>query len=916
MNDEIKAISKENVKKSRSVYGANELKRRKRKSFIRYYLKNLNDPIIKILIVSLFISTLVSLPKINYLESLGIALSILVSTLVSTIFEYSGENAFEKLRQSSESTAVFVKRDGGVVEIDKKDIVCGDILILEAGSKIDADAVLINGNICVDEAALTGESVDVQKLPLEKEKALKIQSAIYGKLNGDNGEPISEPGISVASVGRESILYSGATVTQGYGEALVVAVGESTFIGKEAGALALDTRPSPLKTRLSSLAKSISRIGYACAALIAVSYLFNSFVIDSSFNPSEILSKLTDVKYLISHLINAITLAVSITVVAVPEGLPMMITVVLSSNMKKMARDNVLVKKLVGIETSGNVDLLFTDKTGTLTEGKLKVTDVVLNGKMLSQQEIKSMPKFKEYLTLCAYFCTNATKQGANIITTDATERALLSYAAFYKPKCKVLEKIPFDSTKKYSCASVISEYGRVTVFKGAPEKIISGSTRFLNENGDEEILTAQKSRELYEEYETHAKRGKRVIAIAIKNENSDTSPNKMTFLCFICLRDRLRRETRGAIEAVQEAGIGVVMITGDGRLTAQSVAKECGIISSSSKRSLVLESHELGKMTDGEIAAALPRLAVVARALPSDKHRLVKISQENGYTVGMTGDGVNDASSLKSADVGFAMGSGTEVAKECADIVIKDNNFASIAKAVLYGRTIFESIRKFIIFQLIMNFSAVGISLLGPFIGVDTPVTVTQMLWLNIIMDTLGALAFATEPPLLEYMKRKPKKRSEQILSPKMIKQIIIVTSYILALCVWFLKSNAGAMLLTKSTEKYVLSSFFALFVFLAVFVCFISRTHRINVFSGLLKNKCFTLIMLLIVLVQIVFIYFGGEALRTSPLNIFDLLRVFLCAFSVVVFDTLRKIASRLFGLKRKKQKTKSERKISNVK
>ena len=281
-----------------------------------------------------------------------------------------------------------------------------------------------------------------------------------------------------------------------------------------------------------------------------------------------------------------------------------------------------------------------------------------------------------------------------------------------------------------------------------------------------------------------------------------------------------------------------------------------------------------------------------------------------------MTGDGVNDASSLKSADVGFAMGSGTEVAKECADIVIKDNNFASIVKAILYGRTIFESIRKFIVFQLIMNFSAVGISLIGPLFGIDTPVTVTQMLWLNIIMDTLGALAFACEPPLLEYMKRKPKKRSEQILSRSMIKQIMCVTFYILVLCVWFLKSNTGAMLLSKGTEGYVLSSFFALFVFLAVFVCFISRTSHINIFSGLLKNKCFAWIMLVIVLVQVVFIYFGGQALRTQPLAIGDLVRVFLCAFSVVIFDTVRKIAIYIFSIKRKTPKRKFERKTTNVK
>ena len=627
----------------------------------------------------------------------------------------------------------------------------------------------------------------------------------------------------------------------------------------------------------------------------------------------QMILTMSDAEIYESH---AVTLAVSVTVVAVPEGLPMMITVVLSSNMKKMARDNVLVKKLVGIETSGIFDLLFTDKTGTLTEGKLKVKEILSNGKSLTVSDVKSNQKFKEYLTLCAHYCTNFTKDGTRVLSSDAVERALAEYASFYKPRCKVIEKIPFDSVKKYSCVSASSEIGRVSIFKGAPEKILSFSTSFLSENGEALPINTEKLRALYEEYEARAKTGSRVIAIAVKTEKADTSPDKLTFLCFVCLRDKLRKGINEVVKQVQGAGVGVVMITGDGALTAECIAKEASIISPSSNRSLVLTSSELSKMTDEEISKILPNLAVVARALPSDKHRLVNIAQNAGYTVGMTGDGVNDASSLKSADVGFAMGSGTEVAKESADIVIKDNNFASIVKAILYGRTIFESIRKFIVFQLIMNFSAVGISLIGPFIGVDTPVTVTQMLWLNIIMDTLGALAFASEAPRNEYMRMKPKKRSEGILSRKMIKQIAAVTAYVLCLSVWFLKSNSGAMLLAKSTDGYVLSSFFALFVFLAVFVCFISRTNKVNVFSGIWQNKLFALIMILIIFVQIIFIYFGGEALRTSPLALSDLVRVFLCAFSVVIFDTVRKIIGSLLGLKRTKQKTKFERKITNVK
>ncbi len=905
-------LNLEEVEKSRSLYGKNELVGKRRKSFFRCFLGNLNDPIIKVLIVALIINVLVSLPNVNYLESAGILLSVLISTLVSTISEYSSENAFEKLKDSSKNDTVLVKRVGGVSEIPSNELVVGDIVILEAGCKIPADCILLDGAIEVNEAPLTGESSEVSKTPMLPNSSAPIITKIQASLAEGKGAELN------IKKGEYS-LFSGSTVTYGYAEALVTSVGENTYIGKEAEKLQENTRPSPLKNRLTHLAKVISFLGYIAAGLIAVVYLFNSFVIDSHFAWGEIVAKITDFKFLTSHLLRALTLAVSITVVAVPEGLPMMITVVLSSNMKKMARDNVLIRKLVGIETSGNINLLFTDKTGTLTEGKLKVKEIYTeDGKGLSPNDVKSTKKIKEYLTLCAHYCTNASLNRGRVHSFDSTERALLEYASFYKPSAEVISKVPFDSTKKYSIAIVKSNGAQIALFKGAPEKIIAGSLSYIDKNGNELPMTQAKMQELLKMQAELSKKGLRTLAIGIKTKNIDTSPEKISFVALVTLKDKIRKEAYHAISEVSQAGVGVVMITGDNKDTATSIAKECGIISPETHRSLVLEADELHKMTDDEIVMALPTLAVVSRALPSDKNRLVKVSQGAGYIVGMTGDGVNDASSLKSADVGFSMGNGTEVAKESSDIVIKDNNFASIVKAILYGRTIFESIRKFVIFQLIMNFSAVGISLIGPFIGVDTPVTITQMLWVNIIMDTLGALAFACEPPLREYMQKKPKRPEEKILSRAMIKQIGITALYILFLCIWFLKSDTASMILSNGTEKYLLSAFFGLFIFVGVFVCFAVRTQRLNILSSLSKNKSFIFIMLGVMLVQISFIYFGGEALRTVPLSLRDLFSVILISLSVVVFDTLRKLFSRLFCLPRKNTRLNSnfERKRTNVK
>ena len=366
-----------------------------------------------------------------------------------------------------------------------------------------------------------------------------------------------------------------------------------------------------------------------------------------------------------------------------------------------------------------------------------------------------------------------------------------------------------------------------------------------------------------------------------------------MVFVALIVLKDKIREGVKRAVEEVGSAGIQIVMVTGDNKDTAVSIAEECGFFRKRAGH-IALTSAEISAMSDEEIKDKLPKIRVVARALPQDKTRLVRLSQELDLVVGMTGDGINDAPSLKLADVGFAMGSGTDIAKSAGDIVILDNSFLSISKSVLYGRTIFKSIRKFITFQLIMNLAACGITLVGQLFGIDSPITIIQMLWVNIIMDTLGGLAFAGEAAEQYYMKEKPKRRDEPILSREMLWQIIPNGIFTLALLVFFLQS--GVFEAIFPTKKLLMCAFYALFIFSGLMNCLCSRSERLWLFRGIGKNKPFLLIMAFITSIQLLIIYFGGEIFRSAPLSLSQLLLVFLLASGVLVFDGIRRIWRKL--------------------
>ncbi len=864
-------LSEAEALRSRELHGANTISARPSRSFLSHFISNLGDPVIRILLCALAVNLIFVFRGGDIVETVGIAVSVFLAAFISTLSERGGERAFKRLSEECARADFRVRRDGKLKSVPIEDIVVGDVVLIGAGEQIPADGLILSGRLTLDQSAMTGESREVEKYRT------------------------SDSALNPAS---PSALLRGCTVLSGEGEMLVERVGESTFLGEISREIQLDTRESPLKIRLSKLAKQISHLGYLAAFLIAAAYLFNTFFIDSAFNMELVRMKLTDIPYLLENLLHAFMLGLTVIVVAVPEGLPMMIAVVLSSNIKRMIKDNVLVRKPVGIEAAGSMNILFTDKTGTLTEGKLSLGAVILCGGVRFEN-VKHMrsaaPEVFECLNLsCRLNSASSLSDGA-ALGGNSTDRALLEAVGKYPLKStpKILSKIPFDSARKYS--SVTLSDGR-TFIKGAPEKILPHVRYCLDANGNERPFVNY-SYEFSKRIGELTALGGRVLAIAYSRSREPSG--ELTLICAVLLGDRIRHEARRAVGELKSAGVQVVMITGDNKDTAEAIARRCGI--ADSRQSAVITSDELAAMSDAALRDILPSLAVVARALPSDKSRLVKAAQELGLVTGMTGDGINDAPALKRADIGFSMGSGTQVAKDAGDIIITDNNLSSICKSVLYGRNIFKSIRKFITLQLTMNFCAVGVSMICPFIGIDSPVTVVQMLWINIIMDTLGGLAFAGEPPLPSYMKEKPKRRDEPILNGYMVNQILFLGGATVALCLAFLKHPAiTSHFRAAENNIYLLTAFFALFIFSSVFNCFNCRTDRLKLLSGISKNKAFCVIMSSICIIQLIFVYLGGSVLRTAPLTAEELMFTMLPALCVFPAELLRKLIWRILGKK----------------
>lgn len=855
-------LNNEEVKENRKKYGSNNISGKNTNTFFNLFIETLGDPIIKILIIALAVKTIFLFKDFDYFETIGIVIAILVASLISAISEYGSNKAFERMQEESSKINVRVRRNKKIIEISIDDIVKNDVIILSSGEKIPADGILIRGKLSVDESSLNGESKEVYK---ELTKDINI-------------------------ISDKNKVYRGTTIYDGTAEVLITKVGMDTLYGKMAKELTTGEDISPLKLRLTNLAKIISKIGYIAAILIAISYLFSKIFILNNFNLSII--KAIPLNTIIGYILEAMTLAVSVLVMAVPEGLPMMITLVLSTNSKKMLKNKVLVRKMVGIETAGSLNILFTDKTGTITNGKMEVISI-LDGSLNEYTNINELlPSYRQILIDSIIYNNDSEYDSTTnkIIGGNITDKALLSFAGQNKKDTiKIIDKIMFNSQNKYSISIIEKNNKKIKLIKGAPDVLLKYTTNYIDENGKSKDLDKEKLMSIIKE---KTNKGIRAIAISTSQSIYPTDNIRRNILVgIIFIKDEIRKEARDGLNLIKSAGINTIMVTGDSKETATSIAKEVGIVSNNDD--VILSSNELSKINDDELKKIILRLKVVSRALPEDKKRLVLLSKELGLVTGMTGDGVNDCIALKKADVSFAMGSGTEVAKEASDIVILDDNIVSISKAILYGRTIFKNIRKFIIFQLSVNVSAILLALIGPFIGVPSPITVVQMLWINMVMDTLAGLAFSYEVPRIEYMKEPPKKKEENILNKYMINEILSSGLYSLVLCIIFLKLPIIKSLFVDN--NHFMTSFFCLFIFLATFNAFNARTHRLNIFAHLSENKIFLLIILFIIIVQISITYSGITIFQTTRINIKELLITIVLSFSIIPLDIIRKIITK---------------------
>ena len=799
-------------------------------------------------------------------ELIGIAISVLLVTGISAKTEIASDNEYRKLKDSTKKDVCKVYRNSKVVEIEVDELVVGDMVILQSGDKIPADGYLYKGDLRVDNSALNGEAEECKKF--EVEDALSFEEvAITAEITGDT------------FVDKHS-LFRGAVIFNGEGIMKVTKVGMSTMMGKMAEDMADDEVDSPLKVKLTKLAEQISMFGYIGSVVIALALLFHKVLVAGGF--SEYLS--IGGILIFKDVLEAIMLAVVIVVMAVPEGLPLMIAIVLMRNTSKMLQSNVLVRKPIGIETAGSLNILFSDKTGTITKGELEVVEF-FDGNL--EDTYKDGLKVKEMMKLAIGKNTGAMfDNNGKVIGGNATDKALLNFLSkeeMEKLEDVVVEKSQgFNSTNKYSASQLEGK----TVYKGAPERLLAKATKMLDKDGNVVEINKYKVNTKIDELATRAMR---VLSFAYSESAliEDTLPEDLVIIGFVGIRDDVRPEAKKAIEEVQNAGVQVVMITGDRKETAVAISKEAGLLKSGND--IALTSEELNKMSDEEVKAIIPNLRVIARALPTDKSRMVKLAQELNLVCGMTGDGVNDAPALKRADVGFAMGSGTDVAKEAGSIVILDDNFKSIESAILYGRTIYNNILKFIKFQLTINVAAVAVCAIAPFLGIEEPLKITHILWINLVMDGLGALALGAEPALKKYMLEKPKSRNQNLVSKNMMSQVLFSGAWVTALSFTFLKLPVFVNMF--GTEAQHMTAYFSLFVLCAVFNGFNVRSEGVNIFEHISENKGFTKVMSIIVIVQVLLTFVGGKLFSCTPFGLQQWLVILGLGVTIIPVDLFRK-------------------------
>lgn len=889
-----KGLSDSEVLESRKKYGSNSIPDSEPTTFWEEFKETFSDPMIKILLaIAALMIVMFFFGYAEIYEPVGTIVAILVVAVVSAKTGVASDTKYRELKDSTKKDQCKVYRNGLVSVIDVDDVVVGDKVLLQSGDKIPADGVLVSGSLRVDNSALNGEAEECKKTAAPEDFSLADD------ITGDT------------FVDAHS-LFRGAVVFDGEGVLDVRKVGLSTMMGKMAEEMQEDEPESPLKVKLGKLAKQISTFGYIGAIVISILYI--AYFVVSAGGISEYLS--IGAGQILQDVVEAVSLAIVIIVCAVPEGLPLMISLVLMQNTSKMLDHNVLVRKAEGIETAGSLNILFSDKTGTITKGMLEVVDFfTADGKSIDISDLDSHREVKGLVDLAIGKNTQSMYDASHrVIGGNATDQALMKFIGekTYQELAGSREYVVsasqgFNSTNKFSQARI--DGAGKTFYKGAPEKLLASAKKYLDADGNvrelDKTVLDRKIDEL-------ASKAMRVLAFGYSEKElaENTIHDDIVIIGLVGIRDDVRAEAKEAIEEVQNAGIQVVMITGDRLETAVAIAKDAGLLRNDSDRAL--SSAQLNEMSDDEVKKIIPQIRVIARALPTDKSRMVRLCQEMNLVVGMTGDGVNDSPALKRADVGFAMGSGTEAAKEAGKIVILDDNFKSIKDAIWYGRTIYHNILKFCKFQLVINVAAVVVSAIAPFFGVEEPLKVTHLLFVNLVMDSLGAIMLGNEPALKKYMSEKPRRRDENIVSRKMAVQIGVMGAWLTIVSFLFFKLpffadlfggwkvEEGVMLQGVPNEKH-LTAYFVLFIVAALFNGFNVRDDGFAIFKGLNENTGFLKVFFTIILVQALIVNAAlipfsafqwlGNMFSCQPFGIQGWIAVVLLAATMIPVDMIRK-------------------------
>ena len=822
-NVNLQGLGDAQVEASRSQHGENVLTPPRRTSYWKLYLDKYHDPIIQILLVAALVSLLLAFIERDFMETLGIILAVVIATTVGFYFECDAARRFNVLTAMNEDQRVKVRRNGRVTEVKRREVVVGDIILVEVGDEIPADAQLVEAvNLQVDESSLTGEPLTTKSIDATKE--------------GNEAYP-------------PNVILRSTMVMNGRGTAVVTAVGDATEIGKVAQKSTESTSvKTPLNIQLDKLAKLISKIGTIVSVAAFVIFLVHDILTNSIWHGNDYFG-------MIHIVLNYFMMAVTLIVMAVPEGLPMAVTLALALNMRRMLKSNVLVRKLHASETMGAVTVICTDKTGTLTQNKMRVDHITPAN--------PSDPNSELLLNVAMAVNSTAELDGENVVG-NPTEGALLlwlrdhdKHYATLRQQYKVVSQQPFSTEKKYMLTTVDMGDKTMTFVKGAPEIVLNMCTPDAPER--------QRAEEVLAHYQQQAMR---TLAFAYA-----TGDEPFTLQGVVAISDPVRPDVPPAVAECQRAGIQVKVVTGDTSATAIEIARQIGVWPAHGEREEAtwhITGTEWASLSDEEAFKRCMALRVMSRARPTDKQRLVEMLQRHGEVVAVTGDGTNDAPALNHAHVGLSLGSGTSVAKQASDITLLDDSFHAIANAVMWGRSLYKNIQRFLYFQLVVNLSALLLVLGGSIIGTEMPLTVTQILWVNLIMDTFAAMALASLPPSHEVMRNKPRRDTDFIISRPMARGILFCGMVfflgMFMFLIWCERHGAGSVV-----DVHELTLFFTTFVMLQFWNLFNAKSlgSDYSAFRYFWRDGGLVLVLALVFIGQWIIVTFGGKMFRTLPLS-----------------------------------------------